>query len=192
MSPVVDAPVRLEPLTPATDPRLLAAVLALDPGPDQERYCMPAARTYPPASADPHRVPFAVVRRAQGGGPDSEVPVGFGVLDRRGHLEHLLDDPAKGLLLRAFYVDRAHQGRGYGSAAARAARGLAHAVEPAAQLLVLCVHTSNAAGLRAYAKAGFVDTGGRWQPRAADPQVVMAAALQPPTRRPPARRPPAR
>ena len=184
MSPVVDAPVRLEPLTPATDARLLAAVLALDPGPDQERYCMPASRTYPPASADPHRVPFAVVLRD---GADAGAPVGFGVLDRRGHLEHLLDDPAKGLLLRAFYVDRAQQGRGYGAAGARAARALAHAVEPAAQLLVLCVHTSNAAGLRAYGKAGFVDTGGRWQPRAADPQVVMVAALQPPARRRPGR-----
>lgn len=187
MSAVVDAPVRLEPLTPATDARLLAAVLALDPGPDQERYCMPASRTYPPASADPQRVPFAVVLAPRGAGPGAGTPVGFGVLDRRGHLEHLLDDPARGLLLRAFYVDRAHQGRGYGAAAARAARGLAHAVEPAAQLLVLCVHTSNAAGLRAYGRAGFVDTGGRWQPSAADPQVVMAAALQPPARRRPGR-----
>lgn len=183
MSPVVDALVRLEPLSPATDPRLLAAVLALDPGPDQERYCMPASRTYPPASADAARVPFAVVLTGQSGGDDGGVPVGFGVLDRRGHLDHLLDDPAQGLLLRAFYIDSGRQGQGYGAAAARAARALAHQLEPTAQLLVLCVHTSNTAGLRAYGRAGFVDTGGRWQPTAADPQVVMAAALQPPARR---------
>ncbi len=174
--PAAPPRVRLEPLSLASEPDLLAAVLALEPGPGQDRYCLPAALTHPPASADPLRIPFAVL--ALDG--DDERPVGFGTLDRRGALEHLLDDPAKGLLLRAYYVAAEHQGRGYGAAGARAARALAHALEPEAQLLVLCVHESNAAGRRAYARAGFADTGGRWMPRAADPQVIMAAALQPP------------
>lgn len=170
--------VRLEPLSDASDPRLLASVLALKPGPGQDRYCLPASMTYPPASADPLRVAFAVMAQLPGPGTGERV-VGFGTLDRHGQLEHLLDDPARGLLLRAFYVGRAHQGRGYGTAGARQARALAHALEPEAELLVLCVHESNTAARSAYARAGFADSGARWMAQAADPQVVMVAALQP-------------
>ncbi|MGQ7296863.1 GNAT family N-acetyltransferase [Quadrisphaera sp. KR29] len=173
--------VRLEPLSAASDPRLLAEVLALRPGPGQDRYCLPASRTYPPASADALRVPFAVLADPDpdpGTGGGGRV-VGFGTLDRHGQLEHLLDDPGRGLLLRAFYVGHDHQGRGYGTAAARQARALAHALEPEAELLVLCVHESNAAARTAYARAGFADSGARWLAQAADPQVVMVAALQP-------------
>ncbi|TNM67713.1 GNAT family N-acetyltransferase [Streptomyces sp. NP160] len=173
--------VRLEVLSEASDPRLLASVLALKPGHGQDRYCLPASMTYPPASADPLRVPFAVMAALDGpeGASGGERVVGFGTLDRHGQLEHLLDEPARGLLLRAFYVGRPHQGRGYGTAAARRARALAHALEPEAQLLVLCVHESNTAARTAYARAGFADSGARWMAQAADPQVVMVAALQP-------------
>ena len=165
----MSAEVDLLPLSAGSDPELLAAVLALRPLPEQERFSIPAAETLTAAAADPDRTPFAVVARG--------VPVGFGVLDRRGYLADLLDDPASAVLLRAFYVDAAHQGRGYGTAAARRARELAAALVPSARLLVLTVNEANPAARAAYARAGFADTGARYLGGAAGPQRVLVAAL---------------
>ena len=163
------AGVELQPLSAASPPALLAAVLALRTLPEQERFTIPAAETFTAAAADPDRTPFAVLA----GG----VPVGYGVLDRTGYLADLLDDPSGAVLLRAFYLDAAHQGRGYGTAAARAARALAAALVPSASLLVLTVNEANPAALAAYARAGFADTGARYLGGAAGPQRVLVAVL---------------
>ena len=159
----------LQPLSAGSDPDLLAAVLVLRPLPEQERFTVPAAETFTAAVADPDRTPFAVLA----GG----VPVGFGVLDRSGYLADLVDDPASAVLLRAFYIDAGSQGRGYGRAAARSARGLAAALVPGARLLVLTVNELNTTALRAYARAGFADTGVQYLGGASGPQRVMVAAL---------------
>ncbi|SDQ04860.1 GNAT family N-acetyltransferase [Quadrisphaera sp. DSM 44207] len=163
--------VRLRPLSAAEDPHLLARVLRLRPHPEQEVFSARAADTFPAAAADPDRTAFAVLA--------GEEPVGFGVLDRRGWLEDLVDDPDRAVLLRAFYIAAEHQGRGYGARAARAARALAAALVPTADLVVLTVNERNPAAQRAYARAGFVDTGTRYLGGGAGPQRVMVAAASP-------------
>ncbi|MCR1163616.1 GNAT family N-acetyltransferase [Paenarthrobacter sp. UW852] len=83
-------------------------------------------------------------------------------------------------LLRGFLIDSRSQGRGLGSLAARAA------VEEARKLtarlgggqagVVLSVNERNPAGLAAYAKAGFVDTG-QYLGGSAGPQRTMYREL---------------
>lgn len=171
--------VRLAPLLLASDADLLAAVLALDVLPEQGAYVLPASQTLAAAAADPDRTPFAVLA----GDAPTPTPVGFGVLDRGEHLAELVDEPGRAVLLRGFYVGAAHQGRGHGSAAARAVRSLAARVAPTAELVVLTVNESNAPARRAYARAGYADTGARYLGGAAGPQLVLVAGVQRPQRR---------
>jgi RimJ/RimL family protein N-acetyltransferase len=166
------ADVRLVPLSLASDPGLLVAVLGLDVLPEQGGFVIPASQTFAAAAADPDRTPFAVLA--------ADSAVGFGVLDRRGHLAELLDEPGRGVLLRAFYVGAGHQGRGHGTAAARAVRSLAAVVAPSADLVVLTVHERNAPARAAYARAGYADTGARYTQVAGDPQLVMVAGVRRP------------
>ena len=91
-------------------------------------------------------------------------------------------------LLRGFLIDSGSQGRGLGTLAARAA------VEEARKLtarlgggqagVVLSVNERNPAGLAAYSKAGFVDSG-RYLGGNAGPQRTMYKAFgRPPHQRP--------
>lgn len=160
--------VRLVPVEPH-DSALRAAVSALRPRPDQEVFSATAEQTLPAADADPRRTPFAVLAAGR--------PVGFGVLDRGGYLDELVDEPHRAVLLRAFYLDAAAQGRGLGTAAARAVPGLAARLYPDAELLVLTVNERNAAAAAAYRRAGFADTGARYLGGDAGPQHVLVAAL---------------
>lgn len=123
--------------------------------------------TLPEAEADPARTPFAVVAGGR--------VVGFGVLDRDGILRDLVDDTHRAVLLRGFYLGAAHQGRGWGTAAARAVPALAASVHPGVELVVLTVNDTNTAARRAYAAAGFVETGTRYLAGPAGPQQVMVA-----------------
>lgn len=94
-------------------------------------------------------------------------------------------DDESAWLLRGFLIDSRRQGRGLGSMAARAA------VEEARKLtarlgggqvgVVLSVNERNPAGLAAYAKAGFVDTG-RYLGGSAGPQRTMYRELGGPGR----------
>jgi RimJ/RimL family protein N-acetyltransferase len=145
------------------------AVLALRPRPGQELFSGVAASTLPPAEADPHRTPFAVLA-------DGE-PVGFGVLDRVGYLAELVDDVDRAVLLRAFYLDAGAQGRGLGTSAVRALPTLVREQLPGAELLVLTVNERNPAAVRAYLRGGFVDTGARYLGGGAGPQHVLVAAV---------------
>lgn len=150
-------------------------VLALAPASRQEVYSGRAAQTLPEADADPKRTPFAVA--ADG------APVGFGVLDRVGILADLVDEPSRAVLLRAFYVDAAHQGRGLGTAAARALAPLTAAIYDDVELVVLTANLENPAAVTAYLRAGFVDTGTRYLGGAAGPQHVLVMAVPRPARR---------
>jgi RimJ/RimL family protein N-acetyltransferase len=163
--------VRLQVLDADSEPGLVAAVLALRPLPEQEEFAGCAAHTLPAALVDPGRTAFAVVAGGEA--------VGFGVLDRGGSLAELVDEPARAVLLRGFYVGAGHQGHGYGTRAARACRALATAVSSAAELVVLTVNERNPAAHRVYARAGFVDTGARYLGGDAGPQRVMVAAASP-------------
>lgn len=160
--------VRLVVLTPA-HATLRTAVVGLRPLPEQEEFSAAAARTLPEAEADPHRTPFAVL--------DDGAAVGFGVLDRDGYLADLVDAPERAVLLRGFYLDASVQGRGLGSAAARAVRVLAGQLFPDAALVVLTVNERNPAALTAYRRAGFADTGARCLGGGAGPQRVLVAAV---------------
>lgn len=178
--------VRLVALTPRSPRTLLAEAEALPLAQGQERFVLPPATTLPEAMADPERFPFAVLADggATGPGQASGRPararrgetgiVGYGVLDRRGYLDHLLDQADRTVLLRGYCVAASAQGRGYGAAGARAVRTLAAQVAASADLVVLSVDQTNAAGLAAYARAGFVDSGARYEGRSGD-EVVMVA-----------------
>ncbi len=171
---------------------LVTAVEELALAEGQDRFVLPPALTLSPAVDDANRLPFAIVRsRAQtrgrtpaGRGPGSRQTsprpdvVGFGVLDRRGYLSHLLDRPERTILLRGYCIAAGVQGHGYGSAGARAVRELAGQVAPGSDLVVLSVDEANAGGLRAYAKAGFVDTTARYEGRSGQELVLAAAVVQ--------------
>lgn len=154
------------PVEPGDD-ALREAVLALRPLPEQERFSATSTRTLPEADADPARTPFAVLL--------DDVPVGFGVLDTVGYLAELVDEPSRAVLLRAFYLDAAVQGRGVGAAAARAVRSLAAALHPGVDLVVLTVNEANPGAVRAYLRGGFVDTGARYLGGDQGPQHVLVA-----------------
>lgn len=156
--------VRLVPLDGEAT-ALRDAVVLLRPQPEQEAFSSTAAQTLPAADADPDRTPFAVLL--------GDVPVGFGVLDRAGYLADLVDDPQRAVLLRAFYLDAAWQGRGLGVAAARGVRVLAGWLHPDVDLVVLTVNERNPAAVAAYTRAGFVDTGVRYLGGDAGPQHVL-------------------
>ncbi|NHW48943.1 GNAT family N-acetyltransferase [Paenarthrobacter sp. MSM-2-10-13] len=83
-------------------------------------------------------------------------------------------------LLRGFFIDTKSQGRGLGTSAARAAaeqaRKLTSRLGGGQAGVVLSVNERNGAGLAAYAKAGFVDSG-RYLGGGAGPQRTMYKAF---------------
>lgn len=180
------ARVRLVALSPRSPRALLVETEALPLAEGQERFVLPPATTLPEAMADPERFPFAVLAGAGTGagagqaggraarGRRGDAVVGYGVLDRRGYLDHLLDQAERTVLLRGYCVAARAQGRGYGAAGARAVRTLAAQVAASADLVVLSVDESNGAGLAAYSRAGFVDSGARYAGRSGE-EVVMVA-----------------
>ncbi|MDQ0732548.1 GNAT family N-acetyltransferase [Arthrobacter sp. B1I2] len=72
-------------------------------------------------------------------------------------------DDQSAWLLRGFLVDREHQGRGLGTlaaaAAVEAARKLTARHQSGESGVVLSVNQENSAGLSAYRRAGFIDSG---------------------------------
>ncbi|MFJ5957922.1 GNAT family N-acetyltransferase [Paenarthrobacter sp. NPDC092416] len=83
-------------------------------------------------------------------------------------------------LLRGFLIDTRYQGRGLGSLAARAAfdeaRKLTVALGGDQAGVVLSVNERNPAGINAYAKAGFLDSG-QYLGGSAGPQRIMHRAF---------------
>lgn len=166
---VTSAPVVRLQVVGDRDDDLPLALLALRPYPEQEQFSASADRTLPEAMANPARTPFAVLAGGE--------PVGFGVLDREGYLDELVDAPERAVLLRAFYVGARHQGRGYGTAAAAQVPQLAGELFADAELVVLTVNERNPAAVAAYSRAGFRDTGARYLGGDAGPQRVLVAAV---------------
>lgn len=172
--------VLLDAVPPDERGRLLAGALRLRLGPGQEEFVPPAADVVAAAHADPGR--HLLLARPPGGDP-----VALGVLHPGGapaEVAALLDGvaPADVVLFRGFLVDVAAQGGGVGS---RVVRELPGAVAALAALrgrttpyavLVLTVNDHNAAGRRAYARAG-LDDRGAYHGGSAGPQRVMARTL---------------
>jgi GNAT superfamily N-acetyltransferase len=159
---------------------LLAAALALRLGPGQDAFVPPATDVVDAARADPDR--HLLVARAASGDV-----VALGVLHPGGAPAEVVallggvgaDDV---VLFRGFLVDVASQGAGVGTrvtallpgAVADLARVRRRAVPYAA--LVLTVNDRNAAGRRAYTRAGLTDRGA-YVGGSAGPQRVMARSL---------------
>jgi RimJ/RimL family protein N-acetyltransferase len=79
--------------------------------------------------------------------------------------------------VRAFLIDAREQGRGYGSRAAMAMCADMRRRHPQRRLMVLAVHCVNTAGIAAYRKAGFIDTGELLGGGRAGPQHLMLRSL---------------
>ncbi|WP_426309362.1 GNAT family N-acetyltransferase [Cellulosimicrobium sp. E-16] len=162
---------------------LLAAARALRLGPGQDAFVPPATDVVDAALADPDR--HLLVARAAGG-----AVVALGVLHPGGAPDEvvaLLGGAASAdvVLFRGFLVDVAAQGAGVGT---RVASLLPAAVADLARVrrradpyaaLVLTVNERNAAGRRAYARAGLADRGA-YLGGNAGPQRIMATTLDSP------------
>ncbi|MEJ5945727.1 GNAT family N-acetyltransferase [Pseudokineococcus basanitobsidens] len=174
-----DVVLELHALEPEDD-RLRAELLRLEPAPSQLADSASARQTLPAADADPRRAPFAVLADGR--------PVGFGVLDRGELLAAVLDEPDRAVLLRGFYLAAEHQGRGWGRRAAAAVPALAARLwGPASAggpaLAVLTVAEASTAARRAYAAAGWTDTGVRQVGGDQGTLAVLVVAVpQPPVR----------
>ena len=79
--------------------------------------------------------------------------------------------------LRAFKIDSAQQGKGFGMAAAQALQSYLPALYPAAPSIVLTVNLANPTAYACYRKAGFIDTGELFTGGLAGPQHIMRMAL---------------
>jgi ribosomal protein S18 acetylase RimI-like enzyme len=150
------------------DAALRAAVLALAPHPFQRRWSGVPRDTLPAAERDPAQHPVAILADA--------APAGCFVL--HGGIGAGRFVRARGeLLLRAFLVDAAWQGRGVGSRALALLPAYVHGRDPDVRRIVLTVNVENARARRVYRAAGFRDTGERYQRPGAGPQIVMALGL---------------
>ena len=149
-------------------PDLRDRVLALGPRPDQRVFAGAPVETLPVAEADPRRQPVAIVA-------DGE-PVGFCVL-HRGPGPGGLAPAQSDLLLRAFCVDAAAQGRGIATRALRGLPGFVAQHFPGVRRVVLTVNTRNPAAIRAYRNAGFLDRGELYHGGADGPQHILELAL---------------
>ncbi len=182
------AGVRVRLVAVGPEDELVEAALRLSTSPEQARFALVPAQSFPLALADPARTAFVVLDDGEAGShEDDGVPtgrvVGAGVLDTAapgsdaelaGLLTAAGHDPTRAVLLRSFVIGSGHQGRGLGTQAARAARALAQRLAAGADVVVLTVNEQNAPGLRAYPRAGFTDVG-RDLGGDAGPQRAMVA-----------------
>jgi RimJ/RimL family protein N-acetyltransferase len=152
--------VRLAPVAPALRERLLA----LAPRPEQERFAGRLSDTLPAAEADPEREPVAIL--------EGDEPVGFFVL-HRGPAAGELAPERRDVLLRAFLVDAAAQGRGIATRALAALPDFVSERLPGVRRIVLSVNVKNPVAIRTYARAGFADSGALYHGGAAGPQHVF-------------------
>src|ERR671933_475105 len=134
----------------AVSPDLRGTLLGLAPRPEQERFAGRLAEMLPAAEADPDREPVAILA-------DGE-PVGFFVL-HRGPAAGVLAPEPRDVLLRAFLVDAAAQGRGIATRALAALPDFVADHLPGARRIVLSVNVRNPVAIRTYKRAGFADSG---------------------------------
>lgn len=142
-----------------------ASLLALAPRPGQEVFSGRARDTLPEAERSASRHPYAMV--------EQDRPVGFLVLDDAPPDA----DPTADLLLRGFFVDAAHQGRGVAGRALDELPATARLLRPSARSLVLTVNVRNVAARAAYLRHGFVDDGTLYLGGAAGPQHLLRCMM---------------
>lgn len=149
-------------------PALRERVLALAPHPPQRRWSGVPVDTLGPAERDPAQWPVAILLDGR--------PVGFLVL-HGGVGAGRFVRPKGELLIRAFFVDAALQGRGVARRALARLPAFARTLDPSISRLVLTVNVENEHAQRAYTRAGFVDTGARYQRAGGGPQLVLELSI---------------
>jgi RimJ/RimL family protein N-acetyltransferase len=159
------ATIRVQPVTPA----LAAGVRALQVTPGQRDYVGDAAFNLEQAMADPSSEAMAILA--------GELVIGFYRLDFAPNAVAGRSFGAPSVGLRAFMLDVAQQGRGYGTRAALALCDDLQRRHPHCRLLVLMVNCRNRAAVATYRKAGFVDTGELHRGGRAGPQHLMLRGL---------------
>ena len=157
--------IRVQPVTPA----LADAVRALRLAPGQDGDIGDPAFNLAQAQRDPACEAMAVLA--------DDAVVGFYRLDATPNAiaGHDFGVPTMGL--RAFVIDAALQGRGYGTRALRVACADVRARHPQQRLLVLAVACRNLAAIAAYRHAGFVATGELLPGGRGGPQQLMLRDL---------------
>lgn len=139
-------------------------VLALAPLASQQRWSGVPVDTLPPAERDPAQRPVAILLGGE--------PVGFMVLHGGAGAGSFVE-PGSELLVRALFVDARFQRRGIGGRALAQLPAFVRALDPGVRRLVLSVNVENIGARRAYARAGFRDTGARFQRPGTGRQLVL-------------------
>jgi len=146
-------------------PELRGQVLALAPRAHQRAWSGTPGDTLPPAEHDPAQRPVAILHYG--------LPVGFLVL-HGGVGAGRFVRPHGELLIRALFIDADWQRRGIGGRALALLPAFVHTtVDATVERLVLTVNVENEVAQKAYARAGFRDTGARYQRPGAGPQLVL-------------------
>ncbi|WP_158635226.1 GNAT family N-acetyltransferase [Luteimonas cucumeris] len=163
------AGLRVAPVTSA----LAAQVRELRVAPGQQLFVGDVAFNLADAQRSPHSDAMAILMRdAQSG----EVVIGFYRLDYTATI--VARKPIAGSVgLRAFLIDHRHQGLGLGTRALEACCADLRRRHPQRLLLALNVDCSNRSAIRAYRKAGFVDSGELYAGGRAGPQQLMLRSL---------------
>ena len=163
--------VLVAPVTPERAP----AVRALRVAADQYPYVGDVALNLAGAEADPDSEAMAILY------DDTErdaAVIGFYRLDYRPTAMACNAIGPGGVGMRAFLLDRAWQGRGLGVRAVTACCEDLRRRHPERCLLALNVNCRNLAAIRAYRRAGFVDTGRFYFGGSAGPQHLMVRELE--------------
>ncbi len=157
--------IRVAPVTQA----LAAQVRALRVAPEQYSFVGDIAFNLVDAERDPRSDAMAIL--------DGDEVIGFYRLDYAPTIV-AWQPIAASVGLRAFLIDRRHQGRGYGTLAIAACCADLRRRHPDRKLLALNVNCINRSAIRAYRKAGFVDTGELYFGGRAGPQHLMLRSLE--------------
>ena len=161
---VANPDIRVAPVTPA----LSAQVRALRVAPEQYSFVGDIVFNLVDAERDPRSDAMAIL--------DGDEVIGFYRLDYAPTIVAWEPVPAS-VGLRAFMIDRSHQGRGFGTLAIAACCADLRRRHPERRLLALNVNCINRGAIRAYRKAGFVDTGELYFGGKAGPQHLMLRSL---------------
>ncbi|WP_386680811.1 GNAT family N-acetyltransferase [Loktanella sp. R86503] len=142
------------------------ALIALAVAPEQEQFSDQPARllNQPGDTADLHLI------------YDAAALVGMFRIDPQFARTHDFA-PANAFGLRSVIVDRAHQGRGIGTAMIRALPAYLMVQYPAARQLYLTVNLRNPAARASYLRGGFHDTGAQYLGGDAGPQHILRLDL---------------
>jgi GNAT superfamily N-acetyltransferase len=149
-------------------PELRARVLPLAPHADEQRWAGRASTTLPAAERREDRVPVVAL--------DDDQPVGFFVLDVGPTMPAVHGEGVVGV--RGLFVDAAFQGRGLGGRMLDAMPAFVRERFPQSAMIALTVNVGNDRAIRAYLRAGFVDTGRLYTAGPLGPQHVLVHELR--------------